>query len=344
MAFGNPSQSQINDVTSGKAAKATSNAADVRIGRGEDGYIFASGILEPEHSDFLSYQYPQYLATAILERIGRYEGIGQDVFSWSEMDRTRLGATITAGGGVTTASATLTTDIDASAAGDGYFLVGDTLKTEIGTSIRVTAVGEAGGKQTITVVKVDGTNFTATDVADTESVGHIGSVFGEYSDAPQGRLYLPNERYNQLQVTRRSTYISGKALTNRTYLSGGKSWAYEQELIEMDEFARDRENTIMFEELSASGADNQTTEGIVTAILKASGGITSNFSGSVTEPDIQNHITALRISSPATEYVVFCGMEFLSDVHVALKAYHTGGAINYGWAWGSSSSLVEDIT
>lgn len=330
MAFGNPSQAQINAVSAGKGAKSTSNAADVRVGRGEGGYLFASGILEPEHSDFLSYQYPQYLATAILERIGRYEAVGQDVFSWSEMDRTRVGATISAGGGVTTASATLTTDIPGAVAGDGYFLVGDTLKTETGVSIRVTAVGVAGALQTITVVKTDGNAFIAADIANGESVGHIGSVFGEYSDAPQGRLYLPNERFNQLQVTRRSTYISGKALTNRTYLGGGKSWAYEQELIEMDEFARDRENTIMFETLSASGTNEQTTEGIVTAILKASGGITSNFTGAVTEADIQNHITALRISSPATEYVVFCGMEFLSDAHVALKDYHINGGVDYG--------------
>ena len=335
MAFGNPSKAQIDAVTAGNAAKSTSQAADVRIGRGEGGYIFASGILEPEHSDFLSYQYPQYLATAILERIGRYEGIGQDVFSWSEMDRTRLGATVTATGlsGLDAASVTLTTDFSAAADGDGYFLAGDTIKSESGTSFRVNSVGQTGGFQTITVSKVDGTNINATgtaDIATGESVGHIGSVFGEYSDAPQGRLYLPNERYNQLQVTRRSAYISGKALTNRTYLNGGKSWAYEQELIEMDEFARDRENTIMFEQLSANGADNQTTEGIVTAILKSSGGITSNFNGNVGETDIQAHITALRISSPATEYVVFCGMEFLSDVHVALKEYHVGGGVNYG--------------
>tara|TARA_R100000995_G_scaffold75030_1_gene44236 strand:+ start:2518 stop:3933 length:1416 start_codon:yes stop_codon:yes gene_type:complete len=350
MAFGNPSQGQIDAISTGKAAKSTSQAADVRIGRGEGGYIFASGILEPEHSDFLSYQYPQYLATAILERIGRYEGIGQDVFSWSEMDRTRLGATITeisTLSGANAASVTVSTDFTAAAAGDGYFLVGDTVRSETGTSFRVTNVAEAGGVQTITITKVNydasvgSTNINPSgveDIANGDQIGHIGSVFGEYSDAPQGRLYLPNERYNQLQVTRRSTYISGKALTNRTYLNGGKSWAYEQELIEMDEFARDRENTIMFEHLSASGTDTQTTEGIVTAILKASGGITSQYAGGVNEAAIQAHITALRISSPATEYVVFCGMEFLSDAHAALKEYHTGGAINYG-SFGSANMV-----
>ena len=260
MAFGNPTQAQIDAVSAAKAAK----VGDVRVNRGQDGYIFASGILDPEHSDFLSYQYPQYLATAMLERIGRYEAVGQDVFSWSEMDRTRCSGVVTAGApasGAGAASATLTLDVPAAAVGEGYFLVGDTIRTESGTSLRVTAVGAAGGFQTITVVKVDGTTINTVgteDINDAESVGHIGNVFGEYSDAPKGRLYLPNERYNQLQVSRRSCYISGKALTDRTYLSGGKSWAYEQEMIEMDEFARDRENTIMFETLSAGGTDEQT--------------------------------------------------------------------------------------
>lgn len=321
MAFGNPTQAQIDATVAVKQG-------DVRVNRGQDDYIFASGILEPEHSDFLSYQFPQYLATAILERIGRADGIGQDVWSWSEQDRTRSGATITAGSG-TGASLTLTTDVDNTAIGsDGYFIVGDTLRTERGVQIRVTAVGAAGNFQTITVVRVDGTNFVAGDVADTESVGHIGNVFGEYSQAPAGRLYLPNERYNQLQVLRRSCNVSGKALTDRTYLNGGKSWAYEQEMIEMDEFSRDRENTVLFEQLSATGTDEQTTEGIITAVHR--GGIISNYTGAVTEDDIQDHISALRVSSPATEYIAFCGMDFLSEAHKALRDYHISGAIDYG--------------
>jgi len=323
MAFGNPTQAQIDATTPVKQG-------DVRINRGQDDYIFASGILDPEHSGLLSYLYPQYLATAMLDRIGRYEAIGQDVWSWSEQDRTRSGATVSSGQPTPgDPTATLVTDIDSSATdSDGYYLVGDTLKTESGIQIRVNAVGDAGGFQTITVSKTDGTNFVAGDVADAEALGHIANTFGEYSTAPDGRLYQPNERHNLLQTLRRSCYISGKALTDRTYLNGGKSWAYEQELIEMDEFSRDRENAVMFETESAAGVDAQTCDGIIPSIHR--GGVTSNYTGAVTETDIQDHIAALRISSPAKEYVVFCGMEFLSDAHVALRDYAINGGVDYG--------------
>ena len=322
MAFGNPTQAQIDATTPVKQGNVLTN-------RSQDGYIFSSGILDPEHSNILSYQSPQYLATAILERIGSYEGKSQSVFSWSEMDRTRSGASITAGGpagGETTV--TLTTDVDSQTVGsDGYFLVNDTLKTETGVSLIVTAVGVSGNFQTITVAKTDGTTFLATDVANTESIGHIAQSFSEYSDAPGGRLYQPNERYQKMQKIRRSCHISGDALTDRTYFDG-KSWAYEQELLEMDEFAKDRENAVMFETISPDTATEQTCDGIISAIHR--GGVISNYTNSVTEQDIQDHIAALRVSSPAKEYVVFCGMDFLSSAHKALRDYHVGGGVDYG--------------
>jgi hypothetical protein len=323
MAFGNPSQAQID-------ATVPVKQGNVLVDRGNDDYIFASGIMDPEHSNFLSYQYPQYLATAMLERIGRYEAIEQDVWSWSEMDRTRSGATVTSGsptGGETTV--TLVTDIDNQATGsDGYFLVNDQLITESGVTLIVTAVGVSTTFQTITVKKADGTTFLITDVADLEGLGHLAQAFGEYSDAPKGRLYLPNERYNQLQTLRRSCHISGKALTNRTYLNGGKSWAYEQEMIDMDEFARDRENAVVFSDLSPDNAAEPTCEGIISAVTR--GGVQTFYAGAVTENDIQDHVKQLKISSPAKEYIAFAGAEFMSDAHKALKDYHIAGAVDYG--------------
>lgn len=319
MAYGNPTDAQI-------AATVTTKQGDVRVNRGQNGYIFASGILDPEHSDFLSYQFPQYYATAILERVGSYEVAEQDVFSWSEMDRTRSSAEITAGGAATGATIVLTLDTPATSPSDGYYIVGDQLQTESNKTIKVTAVGTSGGFQTITVAKVDGTNFIAADTADNEKIGHLASTFGEYSDAPKGRLYLPDEKRNAIQTIRRSCYISGKALTNRTYFDGGESWAYKQEMIEAKEFAKDRENAVVFGEFST--ADDQTCEGINTSIL--AGGVSGTFTGAVSEDDIQNQITALRISSPANEYVVFCGAQYMADVQKALRDYHVGGGVNYG--------------
>lgn len=320
MAFGNPTQAQINATVAAKQG-------NVIVSRDNSNYIFASGILEPEHSDFLSYQFPQYLATAILERIGRYEGVGQDVFSWSEMKRTRKGATASAVSATGSLTITVTTDVAVVTGSDGYFIVGDQLLTETGVMVRVSSVGTSGGFQTVVLTKADGTVFGATDVVATEKLGHLSNSFGEYSDAPKGRLYLPNERYNVLQTMRRSIYVSGKALTDRTYFNGGKSWAYEQEMIDLDEFSRDRENAIVFGQISAVGTDAQTCEGIVTS---AGGSVITNYSGAVSEADIQDHITALRISSPAKEYLVFCGAEFLADAHVALRDYMISGGVSFG--------------
>ena len=37
-------------------------------------YVFQSGIHKPEHSNLLSYKFPQYYFTALLDRLGAYEG------------------------------------------------------------------------------------------------------------------------------------------------------------------------------------------------------------------------------------------------------------------------------
>jgi len=325
MAYENPTRAQIDAVSNAPAAK----QGNVAINRNEDGYVFASGILDPEHSNYLSYQFPQYLGTAILERIGSYEVAEQDVFSWSEMDRTRRNMGVTGGGGVAGPSAVLTTDVDAVNGSDGYAIVGDNLQTESNKVLKVIAVAATGGFQTITVVRADGLPLTATDVVDGENLGHLTNAHIEYSDAPKGRIYLPEEKFNVIQTIRRSCYMTGKALTNRTYFKDGVSWCYEQEEIDSQEFAKDRENAVMFGELNATGdADDQTCEGINTSVLR--GGVNGQFTGAVTEDDIQDQITALRITSPAKEYTVFCGTQYMADAHKALRDYHIGGGVDYG--------------
>lgn len=330
MAYGNPTQSQINNTIP------VANGA-LKIDRGLSGNIFASGILSPEHSNFLSVRFPQYVGTSMLEQLGSYSGIAQNVWSWSEMARTRKSAVISSGvSGLPTASLTLTTDVAAAAAGDGYFLVGDTIRTESGVTLRITAVGASGGFQTITVVRQDGANIATGNIANSESVGHVASAFGEYSSAPGARKFLPNERYGKLSILRRDCTISGSALTAKTYLEDG-SWYYENEMIVMDEFARDRENAIMFGAESADGATVQTGAGIVPMVL--SGGVTNTFGGGVTENNIQDHITDLIISSPAKEYTVLAGAQFLTDVSQALRDYYVSGGVQFG-TFGPSSKVV----
>jgi len=317
----NPTDAQI-------AATQPVKIDTVTVGQGLDGNLFASGILEPEVSDFLAYRFPQYVTTAMLERLGRYEPIAQSTWSWFEQDRTRKSAEITAGAGLAGASLTLTTDYPAGAAGEGYFLERDILRTETGLNIRVTAIGEAGGFQTITVVRQDGNPFVITDTANNERVGHSTNASAEGSFGPGTREYSPNERRAKLNKIRRACEITGDALTAKSWFEDGKSWYYEQEMIDMDEFARDRENAIMFNTLSPDGPGPQTGDGIVP--LVEGGGVTNFFAGAVTESDIQNHIKDMLIQSPAQEFACICGADFLTSVQQALKDYVVGGGVSYG--------------
>jgi hypothetical protein len=306
---------------------------------GEDGYIFASGITKPEHSDFLSYLYPQYLATAIFDRLGRSEGKGQSVWSWSELDRTRKGTIIANLGTVTTNTILVITDVDAANGSDGYYIVKDQLISVTGVVFIVDAVGVDTGKQTLTLRRADGTDPVQGDIPAGSGLGHLASAFGEYSVAPKGRLHLPNERHNKLQIARRSAEMSGSMLTDRVYISPG-NWAYNEEMIVSDEFARDRENMVMFSQESPEGAAEQTCDGIVTAVTR--GGVVTTYGATITETDIQDHIKALTISSPAKEYLVFVGAQFQQDASVALKDYSLAGAQNYG-SFGGKAMVGLDL-
>lgn len=319
----NPTDAQI-------AATTPAKVGETEVAPGLDGNIFASGLRKPEVSNFLSYQFPQYTMTAVLERLGDYQPCSNMDWSWFEQDRTRRSAEITAGvAGLPTATLTLTTDVPTgtAVAGDGYFLVNDILRTEEAGNIRVTAVGDSGGFQTITVVKVDGTDFAGTDIANGERVGHSNSAFAESSSAPNGRQFYPTERRAKLNIIRRSCEISGSALTEKTYIDD-KSWYYQKEMITMDEFARDRENAIMFNTETPNGAQPQTGEGIVPQV--EANGVSNFYTGAVSEADIQDHVRDLMVESPASEFLVLCGADFLTDVQQALSAYTTGGAIDYG--------------
>ena len=66
-----------------------------------ESYVFQSGIQDIEHSKILSYKYPQYYMTALLDKLGAAEPVARSVFSWSIMDRTRTAGNytvITSGG------------------------------------------------------------------------------------------------------------------------------------------------------------------------------------------------------------------------------------------------------
>lgn len=296
------------------------------------GYVFQSGILKPEHSNILSYKYPQYYLTALLERLGSYEPVSRDVFTWNIQDRTRLGGTVSNLANGTTATATFEVaeylwDSD----NEGYLIVGDTIRLESGEIARVIAVRQGTtdtDAQQVDVVRVQGGNWSAALLADGFKFGHTGSLFGEGSTGPDGRLYLPSEEYNYLSTLRRAIKITGDALTDKTWLGDGSSWYWTQEDIEMKEFARDRELAIMFGQLSETGV--KSTRGIWDYVLND--GITNGFSSAqgVTEEDIQNHIKELMIEGASNEMTAICGADMMTDIQRALKDYHVAGGVDYG--------------
>lgn len=291
------------------------------------GYVFASGIHSPEVSSILSYKYPQYYMTSLLDRLGAEETVENDIYSWFIQDRTRKGSTVVSidAGGTGNATTTITTGFsyDASAGDLGYLIAGDALRLESGVLVRVNSVADNGGSQQAVVVKVDGTNFVAGDITAGDAFGHSHSLFGEYSSAPDGRLYTPDEEYNTLSIIRRSTVISGSEFTNKTYLSDGKSWYFEKEEIEMKELARDKENAIIFGELSTGSI--KSARGILDYALTY--GVNNGFSSAVgvSEEDFQNQMKELMIEGVSNEITVLCGAQFLADAQNALKDYSLGG-------------------
>ena len=298
-----------------------------------ENYVFASGIHDPEHSKLLTYKYPQYYMTTLLDKIGADSPTAQTVFSWSIMDRTRKSSTVSSLTGGTSATAVVTTDIasDVAAGNLGYYIVGDVVRTEAGELGRVTAVGESGGFQTIDLVRVVGGNWSASLIAGTFKLGHVFNSFAEGSAGPTGRLFLPVEDYNYTHILKRGVKITGTELTNRTILGDGKAWYFQIEDVLRKEFARDRECLVMFGERSATAAtSHRATRGILSWI--SAEGIINTYASAtgVAEADIQDHITDLLPEGGSGEYMVLCGSTFLKYFQRALKDYAIAGAISYG--------------
>lgn len=288
-------------------------------------YVYQSGIHKPEHSSILTYKFPQYYLTTLLDRIGASEGIAQDVWSWNIMDRTRQGFTQDGAGTISTTTATVVTDI---ATATGYYVVGDVLRSETGRRGYVSAVGDSSGSLELTILSEDGNNWTAAEVANGKKWGHAYNSFGEASDAPVGRLYLPTEDFNYLTTLRRSFSISGSELTNRTYVGDGGSWYFTMEDLEMKEFARDREILVLTGQQVNSG-NRKASKGILDY---AASGVTNTYASGtgVSEGDIQEQIREMMVQGSSNELFVLCGSNFLSDVQNTLKDYAIDGAISYG--------------
>lgn len=268
--------------------------------------------------------------TALLDKLGSEEPVGQNVFSWSIMDRTRKSATYTALANGTTATATLTLDIAAASPNLGYFQVGDVIRIgKTGALGRVSAIGIAGGFQTIDVTRPDGSNWSTTPlpaVTSGDVIGHVFTQFGEGTNGPDGRLFLPDEDSNYTQIIKRSMKITGSAMASRTWLGDGKAWYFEVENILMKEFARDREMLVMFGQKSSTSGSTWT-RGIYDWVNTSGQLRTFSSAVGVSESDLQALITTLNYEGGSDDLLVLCGGQFYSDVQKALKDYRIVGHI-----------------
>lgn len=308
-------------------------------------YVFQAGIHEPEISNILSYKYPQYYMTALLDRIGASSTISSDTHSWFTLDRTRQSATVKATTGLVSGGTTsdttavlildgITYDSDAL----GYFVLKDVVRFDSGDLGRVTATQATSGEQQISVTKIGTGNWSVLMVAGTTTLGHMFSAFEEGSSAPDGRSYLPTEDYNHTTIVSRSFAVSGSEFTNKSRIGDGKAWYFTVEGIEMNELARDKEAAVMFGELSSSGT-LKTNRGIWSWV--AAEGQSGQFAAAtgVVETDLQDVLKDLLIEGSSDKILCLAGGQFLMDANRALKDYHVGGAINYGGFGGNEVGL-----
>lgn len=293
------------------------------------GYVFASGIHKEEHSNILSYLYPQYYGVAMLERLGAYEPIAADTWTWNLMDRTRkAGTAVSIATALPAAVVTLTTDLeDNGGSKRGYYIVNDTIRTQKGALLRVTAVGEAGGFQTLTVEKVGGGNIVAADLAAGDKFGHIASAFAEGTNQPKGRLYLPKEEGNVLQIIKRTVEVTGSEFTNKTRLGDGKAWYFTVEELTMKEFQKDRELAVLFGKTQLTGERN--TRGLIDYALEYGTRTLYDAGTGLTERELQDHIMDMIVEGVSGDLVVFGGSQFVAEFNRALKDYALGGAQSY---------------
>lgn len=276
------------------------------------GHIFNAGLEVPQILDDLIVKFPNYWFAKLLEEItGATEEIHSDNFTWEILDRTRKGATVTAVANGTTATATLTLDITADGSADlGYYLVGDEIRVaNSGENGRVTVSSNAGGFQTIQVVRYGGGNWSAALVTTNFKIGHIGTGFARGSSASGGyRTYLPSNDYNVTTIHRRGLKIERGVMDQITWVDKKAGyWYYKQEDIEQKEFFRDFHAKLLFGKRFATKTGVQQNKGFM-EYAEGSGNLVGFSSGiGVQESDWISVAESLITQQGSDDLVVLMG-------------------------------------
>jgi uncharacterized protein YkvS len=289
-------------------------------------YVFAD-LQKPDISEMLTYRFPQYTLTTLLDRLGRNAGVraGDDTFSWFEKGRFRKSYAVGAGSSGLT-SATATVKLLSTTVADANLLVGDVLRFENDQFGFITTIAQNSADVDLTVSSADG-DF---DLGAGDAFGHLYNAQTEFSDSPSGRVWQEEQVTEKLAIMRRSVICSTTEAGNIKWIDGGRSYYFRNEMETLKEFQFDKEMYILtgksFGTLSTTG--RQSGNGIIPRVLVD--GVVGNYSSAIVETDIQAQVENMILNSPAREYTVLCGIQAFGDIQKALAPYVMDGGMNYG--------------
>jgi hypothetical protein len=287
-------------------------------------HLFNTGLEKPQILETLLEKFPQYYMLDVATKLGLNKKIElyNGTYSWSKMGRTRKGSTCGTTTNNTTASATVVTDIaytDANSA--GYWLVNDSFFV-VNSGIRgyVTAVGNSGGFQTITVSRVDGAAWAVATLAAGMKIGHTGSIYGQGSAGSGGfRSYFPETDYNYSTIARRGIKVTRNMLKDKIVLGDGK-WYWEHEDIEQKEFAKDIDAGLFFgtRYKSSTFGGVSSSRGLLEYAEEEGQEVTFSSATGAQEADLKLLIEQLIPEGGSSNIVLGLGLKIFSDLQSAL--------------------------
>lgn len=189
-----------------------------------------------------------------------------------------------------------------------------------------------GGDAYIIVQHQFDVNFVADDFPAAGHVSYISMTDGECSDAPGERKYFPEPYKNYTSLTRHHHSICDWAAQRILWIETQhtRKWYHQSQMINKTMHRRAVDGKMLFGEQTNFGTDKQVGDGIIATINKY--GSLINFGGQIDEMDIRHTLKHLILNGKAAndEWVMWSGIDLVSDSEMALSDYLDNGAEDYG--------------
>jgi hypothetical protein len=342
----------INTINPNNAPGAVTGA--VNAGNVNSQYVFGN-IQKPDFSDYITYRFPQYTITTLLNRIGRKSPVvGNDIFSWFEKGKFRNPFTVT---GTVTGGGTSAFSFNVSASVSGTpLLTGDVIRFEGGDLAVVTAstMLSTTGSGVVSALTIDG-NVPSVTVSGGQRLSHVFNIQTEYSDSPSGRVWQETQVNEYLAIMRRAVVCSTTQGSNMKYVKKSESeWSYYyiNEMETMQEMAMDREMYILTSKASVTqttgnvfpsgGTQRLAGNGIIQKVT--AGGVVGTYSSAIAESDLAEQVRLMCLNSSGNEFTVLCGSQAFADAQFALRDYTLNGGISFGTFSGPGIMTGINIT